>query len=168
MSANHRLTCIHIDEATLGRGGPDVEHERRTAIFDLLEENSFAPAGLDESEGPFSLMLSLTDNRLVFEVRRSDESPLIAHVLALGPFRRIIKDYLFICDSYHQAIRSATLAQIEAIDMGRRGVHNDGAELLRERLDGKVKVDALTARRLFTLIVALHWKADAQGVEGFR
>lgn len=154
MSSN-RLVDVILDEASLAAASADAEHERRIAIFDLKEANTFEVEGMDE--GPYLLTLSLNDGRLVLNVaRESDKQSIRALVLSLSPFRRIIKDYFLICDSYHQAIRNATPAQIEAIDMGRRGLHNEGSELLVQRLNGKFKVDFDTARRLFTLICALH------------
>jgi uncharacterized protein (UPF0262 family) len=152
----HRLVKVTLDEASIGRSHPDIEHERAVAIYDLLEANSFAPEG--HEGGPYALELTIADNRLVFDVRLEDETPVVAHLLSLTPFKRIIKDYFLICDSYYQAIRTASPAQIEAIDMGRRGLHNEGSELLMERLKGKIDVDFDTARRLFTLIAVLHWR----------
>jgi uncharacterized protein (UPF0262 family) len=154
--STQRLTKVTLDESSIGRSGPDVEHERAVAIYDLLEDNSFAP--VDHDGGPYALHLAITENRLVFDVRLEDGTPLTAHLLSLTPFRRIVKDYFMICDSYYQAIRTATPSQIEAIDMGRRGLHNEGSELLIERLKEKVEIDFDTARRLFTLICVLHWK----------
>ncbi|MEC5322794.1 UPF0262 family protein [Aurantimonas sp. A3-2-R12] len=151
-----RLIDIELDE-TIGRATPDVEHERAVAIFDLIEENVFNPAGAPE-DGRFKLKLSLADKRLVFDVRDEVGEPIVAHILSLTPFRRVIKDYFLICDSYYEAIRSATPQQIEAIDMGRRGIHNDGSQTLMDRLKGKIVVDLDTARRLFTLICVLHWR----------
>ncbi len=154
--ATQRLCKITLDENSIGRSGPDIEHERAVAIYDLLEDNSFAP--VDQDAGPYMLHLSISESRLVFDIRREDGSPLMAHLLSLTPLRRIVKDYFLICDSYYKAIRSATPSQIEAIDMGRRGLHNEGSELLMERLKEKIAVDFDTARRLFTLICVLHWK----------
>jgi uncharacterized protein (UPF0262 family) len=151
-----RLVGIELDEESLDPGSRDVEHEREVAIYDLLEENAFAPVGHDG--GPYRLHLLLSGNRLVFDVRREDESPVIAHYLSLTPFRKIVKDYFMMCESYYQAIRTSTPSQIEAIDMGRRGLHNEGSELLMERLKNKIDMDFDTARRLFTLITVLHWK----------
>ncbi len=151
-----RLVGVTLDEASIGRSNPDVEHERAIAIYDLLELNSFAPVGHDG--GPYTLHLSINDNRLVFDIRREDGTPVVAHLFSLSPLRRIVKDYYMICDSYYQAIRTATPDKIEAIDMGRRGIHNDGSRILMERLKDKVTVDMDTARRLFTLICVLHWK----------
>jgi uncharacterized protein (UPF0262 family) len=153
---NKRLVKVTLDEASIGRSSREVEHERAVAIYDLLEENSFCPVG--HAGGPYALHLSITGNRLVFDVRLADGAPVIAHHLSLTPLRRIVKDYFLICESYYQAIRTATPSQIEAIDMGRRGLHNEGSELLIQRLDGKVDIDVDTARRLFTLITVLHWK----------
>jgi uncharacterized protein (UPF0262 family) len=155
-SERRRLVKVTVDEASIGRANPDIEHERAVAIYDLLETNSFAPDGHDG--GPYVLLLTIADNRLVFDVRLEDETPVVAHLLSLTPFKSIVKDYFMICDSYYQAIRTASPAQIEAIDMGRRGLHNEGSELLMERLKGKIGVDFDTARRLFTLIAVLHWK----------
>jgi uncharacterized protein (UPF0262 family) len=151
-----RLVSVTLDESSIGRSTPDIEHERAVAIYDLLEENSFAPIGSDC--GPYTLQLSITDNRLVFDVRSCEGEPVMAHLLSLTPFRRIVKDYFTVCDSYYQAIRSATPDRIEALDHGRRGLHDDGSRVLQERLRRKIKVDFDTARRLFTLICVLHWK----------
>ena len=153
-----RLAAVTLDEKSIGRSGPDVEHERAVAIYDLLEENTFAPVGLEG--GPFALHLSITGNRLMLDVKRADGTPAMVHLMSLSPLRRIVKDYFMICDSYYKAIRTATPSQIEAIDMGRRGLHNEGSELLRERLKEKIEVDFDTARRLFTLICVLHWKGQ--------
>jgi uncharacterized protein (UPF0262 family) len=151
-----RLVKITLDEGSIGRSGPDIEHERAVAIYDLIEENVFAPA--DHAGGPYALQLSITENRLVFDIREEDGTPVMAHFFSLTPLRRIVKDYFLVCDSYYKAIRTATPTQIEAIDMGRRGLHNEGSELLRERLKEKIEIDFDTARRLFTLICVLHWK----------
>ncbi len=151
-----RLVAVTLDEESIGRSNADVEHEREVAIYDLLEQNSFAPVGHDD--GPYALHLSINGNRLVFDIRQADGKPVVAHLFSLTPLRRIVKDYYLICDSYYQAIRTATPDKIEAIDMGRRGIHNDGSNILMERLRGKVTVDLDTARRLFTLICVLHWK----------
>ncbi len=154
---NFRIADVELDEAVIIRLSPDIEHERRIAIFDLLEENYFEPIGA--ARGPFNLRLVIEENRLVFDVRMDDKSPLGKIILALGPFRRIIKDYFMICESYYEAIKSAPPSQIEAIDMGRRGLHNEGSDLLRERLAGKIALDHDTARRLFTLVCVLHLRA---------
>jgi uncharacterized protein (UPF0262 family) len=155
-AARQRLVAVTLDEKTIGRSNPDVEHERQVAIYDLLERNSFAPAG--HEGGPYVLNLSITGSRLAFDIRQQDGKPVVAHLLSLSPLRRIVKDYYTICDSYYQAIRTATPDKIEAIDMGRRGVHDEGSRILVERLKGKVMVDMDTARRLFTLLCVLHWK----------
>ena len=151
-----RLVKVTLDEESIGGSNQDVEHEREVAIYDLLEQNSFAPVGHDG--GPYILHLSINANRLVFDIREEDSTPVMAHLLSLSPLRRIVKDYYIICDSYYQAIRTATPDKIEAIDMGRRAIHNDGCSALMERLQDKVKIDIDTARRLFTLICVLHWK----------
>lgn len=153
---SRRLIAVTLDEESIGRSGPDVEHERAVAIYDLIEQNTFAPTG--HEGGPYRLHLSIAENRLVFDIRLENNTPVVAHLLSLTPFRRIVKDYFLVCESYYRAIRSATPSQIEAIDMGRRGLHNEGTELLMERLKEKLEVDFDTARRLFTLICVLHWK----------
>ena len=155
LPANARLVDVELDES-IGRSTPDVEHERAVAIFDLIEENSFAPAG--DAGGPYRLKLSLVEGRLVFSVKRDDGADVVPHILSLTPFRRIVRDYHMICESYYQAIRSATPSQIESIDMGRRGLHNDGSQTLMDRLAGKIEMDFDTARRLFTLVCVLHWR----------
>ncbi len=152
----NRIVAVTLDEDSIGRSGPDIEHERAIAIYDLVEKNLFAPEGAEG--GPFMLRIAITGNRLMFDIRREDGAPVVRHLLSLTPFRRIVKDYFMICDSYYQAIRTATPDRIEAIDMGRRGVHDEGSRTLQERLNGKVRVDFDTARRLFTLISVLHWK----------
>jgi uncharacterized protein (UPF0262 family) len=150
-----RLSDVVLDE-TIGRATPDVEHERAVAIFDLIEENSFEPVGHDD--GPYKLKLSLIDSKLVFSISTQADVPVAIHILSLTPFRRIVKDYFMICESYYEAIRSSTPSQIEAIDMGRRGIHNEGSQTLMDRLDGKIRMDFDTARRLFTLVCVLHWR----------
>ena len=151
-----RLVSVTLDEESIGRANEDVEHEREVAIYDLLEQNTFRPVGHDG--GPYALHLSINSNRLVFGIRLQDGTPVMAHLFSLSPLRRIVKDYYLICDSYYQAIRTATPDKIEAIDMGRRAIHDDGSRILMERLQDKVTVDLDTARRLFTLICVLHWK----------
>ena len=151
-----RLTAVTLDEASLGRSSDEIEHERRVAIYDLLEDNSFRPT--DHDGGPYVLHLGITGARLVCEIRLADGTPVIAHMLSLAPFRRIVKDYFTICDSYYAAIRTATPDRIEAIDMARRALHDEGSNLVTERLKRKVDLDFDTARRLFTLITVLHWK----------
>jgi uncharacterized protein (UPF0262 family) len=151
-----RLVAVTLDENSIGRSNPDVEHERAVAIYDLLEENSFAPDG-DEA-GPYALRLSIDGTRLVFDIRRENGTPVMAHLLSLSPLRKIVKDYYTVCDSYYAAIRTATPDRIEALDMARRSLHDEGSNVLMERLARKVKLDFDTARRLFTLICVLHWK----------
>jgi uncharacterized protein (UPF0262 family) len=153
---DNRIVAVTLDEESIGRSGPDIEHERAIAIYDLVEKNLFAPDGA--AAGPYTLYIGITGNRLMFDIRREDGSPVVVHLLSLTPFRRIVKDYFMICDSYYQAIRTATPDKIEAIDMGRRGIHDEGSHTLMERLKGKVRIDFETARRLFTLISVLHWK----------
>jgi uncharacterized protein (UPF0262 family) len=155
-----RIIDIELDERTILWRSADVEQERRIAIFDLLEGNHFAPQRQYEDgyTGPFRLKLSVEEGRLAIGLGREDGSHLETLVLALGRFRRPIKDYFAICDSYYQAIRQSTPQQIETVDMARRAIHNEAAELLRERLAGKIEVDFDTARRLFTLICVLHIK----------
>lgn len=159
MSSNrgtNRLVVVTLDEASLGRGTPDQEHERAIAIYDLVEANNFALPGRDH--GPYKLALSLIERKLCLDIRSQSDEPIITHFLSLTPFKRVIKDYEMICESYYEAIRNSSSAQIEAIDMGRRGLHNEAADILMERISGKLEVDHDTARRLFTLIFALHWK----------
>jgi uncharacterized protein (UPF0262 family) len=151
-----RLVEVTLDEASIGRNNAEVEHEREVAIFDLLERNAFALEGHDG--GPYTLHLSLADNRLVFTVGDTDRAPIQHVMLSLSPFRRLVKDYFLICEGYYQAIKTQPASKIEAIDMGRRGIHDEGSQLLMERLKGKIAVDLPTARRLFTLLCALHWK----------
>lgn len=159
--ADPRIIDVTLDERTILWRSADIEQERRIAIFDLIEENSFAPqrAYPDGYAGPYRIALSVPEGRLQLDIKREDDSALETLILSLAAFRRPIRDYFAICDSYFQAIRSATPAQIETIDMARRGIHDDAARLLMERLDGKIAVDHPTARRLFTLICALHIKA---------
>jgi uncharacterized protein (UPF0262 family) len=155
-NSKRRLVAVTLDEASIGRASRDVEHERAVAIYDLLENNRFEPVA--HAGGPYALKIALVEKRLVFEVTLADGTPVIAHVLSLTPFRKVVRDYFLVCDSYYAAIRTATPGQIEAIDMGRRGLHDEGSALLQERLKGKIEVDFDTARRLFTLVCALHWK----------
>jgi uncharacterized protein (UPF0262 family) len=161
---SRKLIDVTLDQSTVVRWSADVEHERRIAIFDLLEENSFhLQKSADESyDGPFKLKLGTIEGRLQFDVSAKDDSLLMSFRLAMTPFRRIIREYFAICDSYYEAIKSASPSQIEAIDMGRRGLHNEGSELLMERLEGKVELDRQTARRLFTLVCVMHLK-DGRG-----
>ncbi|BCH64934.1 UPF0262 protein [Agrobacterium vitis] len=150
-----KLFDVVLDE-TIGRSTPDVEHERAVAIFDLIEENCFEPVG--HPGGPYRLSLSLVNARLVFTITTQDGEAVATHILSLTPLRRIIKDYFMICESYYEAIRSSTPSQIEAIDMGRRGIHNDGSQTLKDRLKDKINLDFDSARRLFTLVCVLYWR----------
>ena len=150
--SDQRLASVDLDEATLPSATAEIEHERRVAIFDLVEKNVFAPDAADA--GPYALKLSLQDNRLVFDIGGIDFARTYA--LSLTPLKSVLKDYLMICDSYYEALRGSSASQIEAVDMGRRGLHNEGAELLKARLDGKIDIDHETARRLFTLVCALY------------
>lgn len=158
--SKQRIISVELDEGSIVWRNPDVEQERRVAIFDLIEDNKFVPqrGHPDGYAGPYRLMLRVEDGRLIFEIAREDGSPLEAIILGLGRFRRPIRDYFAICDSYYQAIRTATAQQIETVDMARRALHNEAAEMLMDRLDGKIAVDFDTARRLFTLICVLHIK----------
>ena len=154
--SEHRLASIELDTATLPAATAEIEHERRVAIFDLVEKNSFEPVGAEG--GPYALKLSLQDNRLVFDIREQGgaDGSGRTYALSLTPMKGVLKDYVLICDSYYEALRGSSPSQIEAVDMGRRGLHNEGAELLKQRLKGKVVVDHETARRLFTLVCALY------------
>lgn len=154
---NDRLIDVVLDDESIGRATPDVEHERAVAIFDLLEANNFSPAN-DEKGGPYKLIISLVEQRLMFSIKRENDEDVAIHFLSLTPFKRVIKDYFMICESYYDAIRTSTPSQIEAIDMGRRGLHDEGSQTLLDRLAGKVDVDFDTARRLFTLVCVLHWR----------
>lgn len=158
--ADPRIIDVTLDERTILWRSADIEQERRIAIFDLLEDNHFAPQRrhADGYAGPYRLRLRVEEGRLALEIHREDGSHLETLVLGLARFRRPIRDYFAICDSYYQAIRNATPQQIETVDMARRGIHNDAATLLQERLAGKIEVDFDTARRLFTLICVLHIK----------
>lgn len=149
------LVRIDLDETTFGRAAAEIEHEREVAIYDLLEENEFSL--VDGRQGPYDLTLSIVDGRLVFQIA-AGEGAETAFILSMTPFRRIVKDYFLICESYYEAIKTAAPSQIEAIDMGRRGLHDEGTQILLERLNGKIEVDFPTARRLFTLICVLHWR----------
>lgn len=149
-----RIARITLDEHTVVRRNPDIEHERQVAISDLLADNSFAP--VSAIPGPFHLHLSVAEQRLVLDIRDTKDKPLEQVVLPLSPFRKLVKDYFLICGSYYSAVREASPAKIEAIDMGRRALHNEGSEKLCERLAERVVVDENTARRLFTLLCVLH------------
>lgn len=149
-----RLSHVALDERTVLRRTPEIEHERRVAIFDLLEKNSFWPEG--HRGGPYHLHLAVVEGRLVFDIRVEDADPVGQIVLAVTPFKRIIREYFMVCESYYTAIKSAPPSRIEALDMARRSLHNEGSTLLVERLKGKIATDFDTARRLFTLICVLH------------
>jgi uncharacterized protein (UPF0262 family) len=151
-----RIADLQLDERTVVWRSADIEHERRVAIFDLLEASYFAPAG--HQGGPYRVLLSISENRLVFDISDHDNTPVRKLILGLASFKRLIKDYFAICESYFQAIKTKSPSQIEAIDMGRRGVHDEGSQILRQRLKGKVDIDMDTARRLFTLICVLHFR----------
>jgi uncharacterized protein (UPF0262 family) len=150
-----RLIAVNLDETGLPAPTPEVEQERKVAIFDLLEKNVFRLPG---GSGPYILDLAIRDRRLVFAVSTEDGAPAAEFHLSLSPFRQIIKDYFQICEAYFDAVKKLPPSQIEAIDMGRRGIHNEGSRILQERLDGKVEMDDDTARRLFTLVCVLHFK----------
>jgi uncharacterized protein (UPF0262 family)/protein-tyrosine-phosphatase len=149
-----RIAAIHFDTRSVDKRSAEIEHERAIAVYDLLEQNSFAPVG--HKAGPYDLHLGVIDGRLMLDIRGADGKPVIIFGLSLSPFRRVIRDYSIVCESYYAAMHAQSLTQVEAIDMGRRAVHNEGAELLVERLKGKVDIDRGTARRLFTLIYVLH------------
>ena len=155
-AAQKSLASVVLDELSIGRTTPEKEHERMVAIYDLIESNLFSLPGHDG--GPYALTLAMIENKLSLDIRLVTGEALIVHVLSLTPFRRVLRDYFLICESYYEAIKTSSPTQIEAIDMGRRGLHDEAAQLLIDRLDGKVEIDFNTARRLFTLIAALHWK----------
>jgi uncharacterized protein (UPF0262 family) len=152
----NRLFEIHLDEQSIRRSNANVDHEREVAIFDILDNNSFALQERDD--GPYKLTLGIIDDRLVLTVGNGTTATLITHMLSLTPLKRVMKDYFIICDSYYQAIRTLPPSKIQAIDMGRRGLHDEGSQLLTTRLEGKISLDNDTARRLFTLICALQWR----------
>ncbi len=152
-----RLVDVTLDSASIARSAnPNIDHERQVAIYDLLDTNSFELVGRDD--GPYRLILGTLNDRLVFNVHNEDGEQLVAHVLSFTPLKRIVRDYFIVCDSYYEAIKSAPPSRIQAIDMGRRGLHDEGSKVLVERLEGKISIDHDTARRLFTLICSLHWK----------
>lgn len=163
MTETNCLIGVDIDQESLAASGPDAEHERRVAIFDLLERNSFTLIGHDAG-GPYRLVLGEVERKLVFDIRDEAAAQIYSYIFSLSPFRGVIRDYFMICESYHAAIRGSTTMQIEAIDMARRGIHNEGSELLRERLQDKIEVDIETSRRLFTLICALHSEMKGPGL----
>ena len=152
--SNHRLQSVELDEESLAAASRDQEQERQIAIFDLLEDNLFKPEGAEG--GPYDLRIALIDNRLALDITGPNYQR--RHILSLSPLRAVVRDYYMICESYYQAIRNATPQRIETLDMGRRGLHNEGSELLMERLKEKIEIDFDTARRLFTLVCVLHWK----------
>jgi len=155
--ADERIVHIELDRKTLVSRSPEVEHERAVAVFDLIEENQFAPVG--DFSGPYRVALSIQDsNRLIFDIQDEAECSQGEIAISLGPFRRIIRDYFQICESYFDAIKRLSPSQIETIDMARRGVHNEGSQILQDRLGEKVEMDFKTARRLFTLLCVLHFK----------
>ena len=155
--ASRRIVDIVLDEESVARRTPEVEHERAVAMFDILEDNDFCLVGAQP--GPYRLRIGIFEQRLLFDVRDGDDNKLRDIVLSLTPFRKVVKDYFLVCESYYAAIKKLSPSQIEALDMGRRGLHNEGSELLRERLEGKIEIDLDTARRLFTLICALYIKS---------
>lgn len=151
-----RLIEVVIDEAVPARRSADAEHERRVAIFDLIEDNHFVPNG--GGEGPFVLRLSIVEGRLLFDIGNAEGQAVTKVTLPLQPFRGLLRDYSLICESYYQAIKNAPRSRIEAIDMGRRGIHNEGAELMIEKLEGQIELDLDTARRLFTLVFVMQMR----------
>ncbi|MCH7889542.1 MAG: UPF0262 family protein [Proteobacteria bacterium] len=153
-SKRQRIVKLTLDPRTVGRRSPEVEQERHLAIFDLLEKNHFALAG--RGAGPYHLRVAIAENRLVLHVNDSRERPLETVLLPMSPFRGLIRDYFIVCESYYEAIRRASRSRIEAIDAGRRSLHDEGAELLRKHLAEKVDIDFDTGRRLFTLLSLLH------------
>jgi len=157
VSEKQRIVNIFLDEKSLVRRAAHVEHERKVAVYDLLEDNYFAPVG--DKRGPYTLHLGIEDNRLVFDIRTEGGEKLDRFTLPLNSFRRIVKDYFMVCESYFEAIKTAPPSRIEALDMGRRGLHNEGSDILRDRLEAKVEIDMATARRLFTLLCVLHIRA---------
>ncbi|MGJ8623247.1 MAG: UPF0262 family protein [Yoonia sp.] len=155
-----KIIHIDLDDSNLPPPTPEIDQERKVAMFDLLEDNSFTIPARDGREvppGPYKLALSINERRLVFDLRQEDDQPAGAFLLSLGPFRQVVKDYFQICESYFDAVKTQPPSQIETIDMARRGIHNEGARVLQERLEGKAIVDTDTARRLFTLICVLHF-----------
>ena len=151
------LIDITLDDSALPEPTPEIAQERRVAIFDLLQDNEFSLVRDGAPEGPYKLILGMQDRRLVFTITTENDEPAVQFMLSLSPLKQVIKDYFAICESYFKAVTSMPPAQIEAIDMGRRGIHDEGSEQLRERLEGKIETDKMTARRLFTLICALHF-----------
>ena len=162
MSGARHLASVEIDEGSLASRGSEVDHERKVAMHDLLQDNSFNPVGVDHG-GPYALSLLERDGRLVFDIRTEAGDELVAHHLSMSPFRRLIKDYFLLCETYYDAIRAAMPEKLETVDMARRAVHNEGTELLIQRLDGKIELDFETARRLFTLICSISIRAANRG-----
>jgi uncharacterized protein (UPF0262 family) len=154
--ARSRLAKVHLDEATLPRVSPDADHERAVAIFDLVEENVFVVIGRDD--GPYALSIAQQEGKLAFAARNEAGETVAEFVVSMTPFRPLLKDYFMVCETYYAAIRTASPRQIEAIDRERTKLHNEGAALMSTRIADKVEIDAATARRLFALISALHWK----------
>ena len=152
----NRLIEISLDEQSIRRVSANMEHEREVAIFDILDSNSFALEG--RNDGPYKLTLGIVEDRLVLSIGNANCADVITHMLSLTPLKRVMKDYFIVCDSYYQAIRSLPPSKIQAIDMGRRGLHDEGSQVLTSRLEGKITLDPNTSRRLFTLICALHWR----------
>jgi uncharacterized protein (UPF0262 family) len=155
-TSKDRLIEVTLDGQSIARGNANIEHEREVAIFDLVDGNSFKLTGRDE--GPYRLQLSIVDDRLVFDVSNEANEPVVTHHLSMTPLKRLMKDYFIVLDSYYEAVKTAQSARIQAIDVGRRGLHDEGSRILAERLGNKITVDMDTSRRLFTLITALHWK----------
>jgi uncharacterized protein (UPF0262 family) len=156
-AANHnRLVAVELDEGSIARGAASIDHEREVAIYDLIDQNVFGMVGRDD--GPYSLKLSIVDDRLMLAITSERAEGEVRHMLSLTSLRRLIKDYFIVCDSYYEAIRTAPPSKIQAIDMGRRALHDEGSRILIERLKDRIVIDHDTARRLFTLICALHWK----------
>jgi uncharacterized protein (UPF0262 family) len=156
MKPDNRLVAVAIDDSIRLSATPEADHERKSAIYDVLEDNRFELK--NGAAGPYKLTLSHAQERLIFDVRSEADTPLMAYGLSLTPFRRVLKDYVMICESYNEAVRNSSPAQIETIDMARRGIHNEASEILMERLAGKITIDLATARRLFTLVAALLWQ----------
>ena len=159
-ASDNRLTQITLDSASIARTNANIQHEREMAIYDLIDDNYFALVARDGEQrpGPYQLNIAIAESRLVLNVSSENTDAVYSYMLSLSPMRRVIKDYFMICGSYYEAIKTAPASRIEAIDMGRRGLHDDGSKILMERLEGKITLDFKTARRLFTLICALHWK----------
>lgn len=154
MPEDQRIANVFLDERSVVRRSPQVEHERKAAIYDLIEDNVFSPAG--HYDGPFNLHLKIEENRLVFSVCTTEDRELTSFSLSLNTFRSLIREYFMVCESYYQAIKTSSPSKIEAIDMGRRSLHNEGASLLKDRLQDKVDINERTSRRLFTLLCVLH------------